>query len=255
MRLRPMLTAAFTLSLFAAVVTVAACSKDDDEEEKNATQTAATRASAATASKMMAASQSSASLRGKEFRAKLRTMYLQANAQARSFKALQADPGMTFDFCEALSGSCEQQLGQATDSFMEGASCETTSCENGQAMACTSASQTSTCNGVTYTLADSTSNSLMKCTNNDDGSSTIDMALDFGGSLSGGDITTPIKLVCKINVSMSFKFSMDDNDSGGEEENESELSCESGAFSCTIDGEPLSCADMKATIEQNACGE
>lgn len=251
-------------SLTAASLTFIACSKKEDEEEKDEgtlsteQKSDANKAAAAQTAKQLNSAQEGANLTKQNVAAQIRALYTQAKIERRQMLALQGegegettDPTMDFDICSLLTSSCEERLNQAQPADEFGATCKTTSCTGGTTDTCTSPSETAQCGDVTYTFAESVTSSTMVCAKTAEKQYNLKIAANFAGSLSGGTITTPVRLECKINIDFPLNFTQEQDQ---QDEGETELSCEDGQFSCSIDGQELSCADLKAAVADKSCG-
>lgn len=259
MRTRTALSVAVA-TITAASLTFLACSKEEDEEEEglSAEQKAdGNKAASAATSKVLASSQEGANLKGQQLKHDIRALYMQAKEQKRQMLAMQDDDTQEDPFdqiCTYFTKSCEEDLNKEKPAEADGQICKTTSCTGGTTDTCSSPSQTTQCGGTTYTMSESTLAYTTTCSKVAARKFNLAIAANFAGTLSGGSLTTGVKLECKINVAFPLDFTAEAQQSqGSEDEEDAELSCEDGQFSCTLDGEALSCEELKAAIKDSPC--
>lgn len=255
---------ATVVSFAAAGAIFMACSKDDDDDDDTPTLTADQKADAGRAGGVVGGrvvggvKSDTASLRDPHQIAKLREMYLAGKAQkAQVMNKLQDDDAGDFDpatiyknMCQYMDAGCAEKLDKEEPADEFGDVCKTTSCTGGTTMSCASPSQTSTCDGVTYTLSSTTTTSNLKCTQVSDTKISFDITADFAGTISGGSLEAQ-ELKCHIAIAMPIDFAAEQPATS--EDDAEEFTCESGEFTCTLGGAPLSCAEIMAAAEASDC--
>lgn len=238
-----------------ALVLIPACSKDDEDEDEGVSTENEADAAKATAKALSGVMNPGNALTETQ-RLQLRSLYTHAKAQRLAFASLldettpedETTPDLgDFDLCEILQTSCTEKA-TAFDTGVDGESCKQ-SCSSDkktQIYECSSEASEYKCGDVTYTLGGSSTTSSSTCTSKGDGAYTFDMTANFGGSISGGSITDAAELKCEI--ALSFSFDPSETSSAPAEET---IDCDQ--FSCTLDGEPISCEAMKESFAADEC--
>ncbi len=156
----------------------------------------------------------------------------------QTLKRIKSKPIHRRDVCGDLETNLEAAL--------EG-DCTVTSCTGdgttglSYSLSCTGISGSQTCGDQTYTVSDFQYDLDFSYTLT---GSSLAMSFDMGltGSVSG---TLEGTVAC--NMSIDFTYDGSDSDSSYE------FDCDSGDFSCSIDGVELSCARMKKVAAQMGC--